>query len=122
MTTIWHLAEPADWEAAQAAGRYERSTRGASLDEVGYVHCSSPEQLPAVVAVVYADVTADLVVLELDRDRLEAAGSPVRDEPASPGDPGSELFPHVYGPVPVSAVVRVLPARVERGHLTVGGA
>ncbi|WP_413451208.1 DUF952 domain-containing protein [Georgenia phoenicis] len=87
MTTIWHLAEPAEWAAAQAAGSYRGSTRGTSLEQVGYVHCSSPQQLPAVVAAVYADMTADLVVLELDRDLLKAAGSPVRDGPETQAIP-----------------------------------
>jgi uncharacterized protein (DUF952 family) len=46
----------------------------------------------------------DLVLLCVAVDRLEA---PLRYEP---GDPGShELFPHLYGPLEVSAVMRVLP-------------
>jgi uncharacterized protein (DUF952 family) len=46
----------------------------------------------------------DLVLLCVAVDRLRA---PLRYEP---GDPGSdELFPHLYGPLEVGAVVRVLP-------------
>lgn len=89
------------------------------MAEVGFVHCSAPEQLPAVVSFVYADVVGDYVILELDRQRLESAGLPVRDEPGDPEDPTSERFPHVYGPIPVDAVSRVLPARIEHGVLTV---
>lgn len=118
-TPLWHLAETADWERARLTGSYERSTRGASLEEVGFVHCSYPAQLPGVVAAFYADAAGDYVLLELDRDLLEGAGSPVRDEPGDPGDPGSPLFPHVYGPVPVLAVRRTRPARVLDGILTV---
>ncbi|MFC7403710.1 DUF952 domain-containing protein [Georgenia alba] len=117
---MWHLAEKADWEAARATGRYERSTRGASVVDVGFVHCSYPEQLGDVVAAVYADVVDDFVVLELDREALETGGTPVRDEPGDPSDPSSPLYPHVYGPIPVSAVAQVLPAHVDRGRLTVG--
>ncbi len=116
--TLWHLAEPDDWMAAQATGSYEGSTRGAALTEVGFVHCSYPDQLPAVVSALYADATGEFVVLELDRQRLEQAGSPVREEPGDPQDPASPLFPHVYGPIPVSAVERVLPAWVNDGRLT----
>jgi uncharacterized protein (DUF952 family) len=48
--------------------------------------------------------TDDLVLLCVAVDRLEA---PLRYEP---GDPGSdELFPHLYGPLDVGAVLRVLP-------------
>lgn len=121
MTTLWHLAGSADWQAAQVAGSYERSTRGASLEEVGFVHCSYPEQLPSVVSTLYSDTIGEFVVLELDRQRLEQAGSPVRDEPANPGDPTSPLYPHVYGPIPVSAFTRALSAQVDHGSLIVEG-
>ena len=47
---------------------------------------------------------ADLVLLCVAVDRLQA---PLRYER---GDPGSdELFPHLYGPLDVDAVERVLP-------------
>jgi uncharacterized protein (DUF952 family) len=119
MTTLWHLAETADWVQAQAEGSYARSTRGASLAGVGFIHCSAPEQLPRVVSVVYADATGDYVILEMDREHLESTGLRVPDEPGDPGNPASEQFPHVYGPIPVAAVTLVLPARVDHGVLTI---
>lgn len=104
--TILHLAIAADWEAARRAGTYEVSTRGLTLAQQGYVHCSTAEQLPGVVATHYADVAEPLVVLELEESLLEAAGSPVKWEPV----PGARHpFPHVYGPVPPSCVVSVTP-------------
>jgi uncharacterized protein (DUF952 family) len=46
----------------------------------------------------------DLVLLCVAVDRL---GAPLRYEP---GDPGSdEVFPHLYGPLEVDAVMRVIP-------------
>jgi uncharacterized protein (DUF952 family) len=117
---VWHLAERSHWEQALASGSYERSTRGAGLDEVGFVHASYPEQLPGVVAAHYARATEELVVLEIDVTRLPATTS-VRVEPADPDDPEGENFPHLYGPVPVGAVARTRPARVERGWLDLGG-
>src|SRR5690625_1831671 len=119
MTRLWHLAEPDDWLAAQVAGFYERSTRGVSLSEVGFVHCSHPALLPSVGSTLYADTVRELIVLELHRQHVEQAGSPVRDEPGDPKVPASPLFPHAYGPIPVSAVAGVLHARVDRWHLTV---
>ena len=119
MTTLWHLAETADWVQAQADGSYARSTRGASLAEVGFVHCSAPEQIPGVASFVYADVSGDYVILEMDRAQLESTGLRVLDEPGDPRNPASEQFPHVFGPIPVAAVTRVLPARIEQGVLTV---
>ncbi len=116
---VWHLADRAHWEEALASGSYERSTRGATLAEVGFVHASYPEQLPGVVAAHYAREAGELVVLEIDVARL-GERTPVRVEPGDPADPGSEQYPHLYGPVPVDAVVRTRPARVERGWLDLG--
>ena len=96
MTGLWHLAEGADWAEAVRAGSYERSTRGLSLAEVGFVHCSYPDQLAGVAAAFYADA-GDLVLL-----RIDPAGVPaeIRVE---------DGFPHVYGPIPVSAVTSTDP-------------
>lgn len=95
---IYHLALPDEWAAAQAAGTYERSTRGRSLADEGFVHCSHRHQLAATAARFYADVPAP-VVLTIDPDLL---GAPVVEEAAVPG---GERFPHVYGPIPLDAVV-----------------
>lgn len=96
-----HIALPDEWSAAKEAGEYRRSTRGRSLDDVGFVHCSYPRQLEGVANRVYSDV-AELVLLHLEPELFDAE---VRIEPAS--DDGTELFPHVYGPIPTSAVVAV---------------
>lgn len=102
---ILHLALRPDWDDALRDGRYAVSTRGASVDEVGYVHASTRSQVLPVAARYYADVDpADLVLLVVDAGLAAAAGSPVRWDPA-----GNELFPHVVGPIPVPAVVAVLP-------------
>ena len=102
---LYQAALPADWEAALATGSYTTSTRGRSLDEVGFVHCSYRRQVEAVADRGYRDV-ADLVLLRIDAARLTAA---VVDEPPEPG--AAERFPHVYGPVPVGAVVEARPWR-----------
>ncbi len=96
---ILHMALPADWDAARADGEYRVSTRGQTVDEVGFVHCSYPTQIETVANSFYADLT-ELVLLHIEPDLLEAE---VKLEPGVPG--GSEMFPHVYGPIPTSAVV-----------------
>ncbi len=104
---LLHLAVREDWERAVRAGEYRVSTLGAALDQVGFVHCSFPQQLAGVARAVYGRLDRPLVVLELDRGRLPR----VRVEPV----PGSdEVFPHVYGPIPVDAVREVLPVRRAR--------
>lgn len=117
---IWHLAESAHWERARAAGRYERSTRAQTLAEVGFIHASYPEQLPGVAKALYDRVAAELVVLEIDPARLELAGVEVRVEPGDPAEAGSQHYPHLYGPLPVPAVTRTRPARVDKGWLELG--
>jgi uncharacterized protein (DUF952 family) len=99
---IFHLLSAADWAASQASGQ----VRPASLDDEGFVHCSTADQLPGVVARFYAGV-ADLLVLSVDVERLHAE---LRWEPpAHAHDDPAERFPHVYGPLPVTAVVAVEP-------------
>lgn len=98
MTELLHLADPAEWAEARRAGSYDRSTRGASLGEVGFVHCSYAHQVERVAAAVYGDWTGPLLVLRIDPDLL---GVEVVEENLEGGD---ELFPHVYAPVPVEAV------------------
>jgi uncharacterized protein (DUF952 family) len=99
---LLHITERAVWEAAVRAGSYERSTRGVTLAEQGFIHCLRRHQLRAVVEYVYGDLD-DLVVLVIDGDRLAV---PVRFEAADAHGPA---YPHIYGPLPISAVVEVVP-------------
>ena len=103
---VLHLTTPADLAAARAAGEYRLSSRGLTLEDVGFIHLCTPAQLPGVVSRFYADVE-DLLALVVDLDACEAAGSPVRWEPAP--DAAHELFPHVYGPLPWAAIIGESP-------------
>jgi len=107
MDTLWHLAEPGEWAAAEQTGSYTGSTKGRSLAEVGFVHCSFAAQLPAVAAAIYAG-TPELVLLQIDPGLL--GGTVVRVEPV-PGT--SEEFPHVYGPIPTAALTSVSRVQVD---------
>jgi uncharacterized protein (DUF952 family) len=102
---IFHAALPDDWAAALASGTYTTSTRGVTLAEEGFVHCAFRDQVEGVANRYYGDLT-DLVLLRIDPTRV---GAPVVPEPPAAG--ASELFPHVYGPIPVTAVVATLPWR-----------
>jgi glutathione S-transferase len=107
--TLVHLALPDDWSAAQAAGEYRMSTRGITLEEEGFIHCSFDHQVLGVANRFYADLD-ELVVLRLDPARL---GTEVVVEPPFPGS--VEHFPHIYGPIPVDAVIATTPWR-RSGH------
>jgi uncharacterized protein (DUF952 family) len=99
---LYHLALAADWEAAQEAGQYAVSTRGRTLAEEGFIHASRADQWADVRRRFYADVTEPLVLLVIDPTLLTAT---VRDE--RPPD-AEETFPHVYGPIDLGAVVKVV--------------
>ncbi len=101
MTIAYHAALPDEWEAAQASGHYAMSTRGVTLEEEGFIHCSTRVQVEGVANRFYADID-ELALLTVDLDRV---GADVRWEPPAPG--ADELFPHIYGPLPVSAVTAV---------------
>lgn len=99
---IYHLALPADWRRAVEGGLYAVSTRGLSLADEGFIHCSFAHQIEPVANTWFRDLD-QLVILRLD---LEALAAEVRIEPSSDGR--AELFPHVYGPIPAAAVAETM--------------
>ncbi|WP_067707400.1 DUF952 domain-containing protein [Nocardia yamanashiensis] len=100
-----HICTRAEWEAARPTGEY----RAPSLDEAGFIHLSAPYQAHLPANRLFTG-RPDLVLLWLDPTAL---GAPVKWEPGVPTDPQSMLFPHLYGPLPVAAVVEVADFRPE---------
>lgn len=102
--TIYHITSRAEWEDAQRRGEYVAP----SLTGEGFIHCSTAGQVPHVANAFYRGRT-DLVLLVIDET---ATGSEVRWEPpAGPPAAGiseADLFPHIYGPINLGAVTRVL--------------
>jgi len=101
MSTIYHLADRAEWEAGapsleNRAGEY----RAGSLAEEGFIHCSEDEAQMLRVANRLFQGRTDLVMLDLNVDALT---SPLKREPSRSG----EIYPHIYGPINTDAVVRV---------------
>jgi glutathione S-transferase len=100
---IYHLALRDEWQEARVAGEYRRSTRGLSLEQVGFIHASYAHQVPSSFERFYREAGA-VVLLAIDPNRLEKNGVAVRPEPAPES---GELFPHLYGALPLEAVVLV---------------
>ena len=101
---IVHLCQSADWQTALEQGYYQAD----SLTDVGFIHCSRPEQVVAVANRFYLG-RRDLLLLWINPDLLRAE---LRWE-ASDGD----LFPHIYGPLDLDAVQAVVPFPAESdGH------
>ncbi|MEU2350906.1 GNAT family N-acetyltransferase [Modestobacter sp. NPDC049651] len=101
-----HLSTPGEWRAALDAG----ALRPPSLADAGFVHLSAPGQVHLPAERLFAG-RRDVVLLVVDPARLTA---PVRWEPGVPGDPAAMRFPHLYGELPVGAVVGVVPWRPDR--------
>ena len=101
MPIIYHLAGRAEWEAGAASLQYRAGEyRPCSLAEEGFIHCSEDEAQMLRVANRLFDGRTDLVVLDLNVDALT---SPLKREPSRSG----EIYPHIYGPINIDAVVRV---------------
>ena len=101
MQELLHITERLTWLDAERAGEYRMSTRGVTLAEQGFIHCSLRHQLRGVAEFLYADAE-DLVVLVIDSDKV---GAPVQFEAPAPG---ADEFPHIYGPLPAAAVTDVI--------------
>lgn len=88
----------AEQMAVLEAGSFD----GAPVDMAdGYIHLSTFDQLTETVDKHFAGED-DLHVAEVD---LEALGEAVKWEPSR----GGQLFPHLYGPLPLDVVVAYGP-------------
>ncbi len=99
---IYHIAAAADWERARRDGQYTMSTRGLTLAEQGFIHAATAAQV-ALVANAFYQGEPDLLLLVIDTALI---GPEIRYEHV----PGQDLpYPHIYGPLNVSAVVEARP-------------
>jgi len=89
---VFHIVARSEWEAAQAAGEY----RPASLHSEGFIHFSYSHQWRLTQQRYYRNHT-DLVLLHIDPAALSQK---LKVENG---------FPHLYGPLPCSAITRVQP-------------
>jgi uncharacterized protein (DUF952 family) len=96
MKTIYHITSAAAAEEAAKSGEYVPDR----FAEEGFIHCSYSHQIQGVLDRIFKGRT-DLVVLEIDPALLHCR---VVDENL---EGGTELFPHVYGQLPMSAVLRI---------------
>ena len=95
---IYHIANAADLPTPGGSAEY----RCASLSSEGFIHCCEQQQLVGVVSRYYQDVD-DVFLLILDVDQIEA---PLILENTVGG---SELFPHIYGPINATAIKQRIP-------------
>lgn len=92
---IYKLFRGTEWAAAQDEALFTGSP--ADLKD-GFIHLSTAAQAAETAARHFAGESG-LVLAEIAPDRLT---SPLKWEPSR----GGALFPHLYGPLPLGAVVR----------------
>lgn len=98
MRPIYKICRDAEWAEAERTGRF----KGSAVDlRDGYIHFSTAEQAAATAA-RHFDGMDGLVLVAVDADAL---GPALRWEPARDG----ALFPHLYGPLPLTSVLWVVP-------------
>jgi uncharacterized protein (DUF952 family) len=105
---IYKICPQALWQEAEKAGHF----RGAPVDRTdGFIHFSSREQVRETAARHFAGETG-LLLISVDPAAL---GDRLRWEPSRGGD----LFPHLYGELPLSAVrhVEPLPVAPDGAHV-----
>jgi uncharacterized protein (DUF952 family) len=108
MRLIYKICPALLWHEAEKAGFFT----GAPIDiQDGYLHFSTAEQVRETAARHFAG-QSDLLLIAIDGDSL---GDALRYEPSR----GGHLFPHLYAPLPLSAVqwVKPLPLGANGQHI-----
>lgn len=100
MSLIYKIMSQGQWRALQTGGLFE----GSSVDMAdGYIHFSTDTQARETARKHFAEQD-NLVLLAIDPARLPDVNR-LRWEPSR----GGALFPHLYGPLPLAAVVADWP-------------
>ena len=99
---LYHITSEQEARSATQAGEYTP----AAFEREGFIHCSYAHQVRATLNRIFRGRT-DLVLLEIDPALL---GCKVVEENL---EGGAELFPHVYGRLPMTAVVKVHPFPID---------
>jgi len=98
---VYKIVAAKEWVEAEAAGVFI----GSAVDRAdGFIHFAASRQTPDTAAKWFAG-RDDLTLVAID---AEALGGALRWEPSR----GGALFPHLYGPLPMSAVLWSRPLRL----------
>lgn len=94
-TTIYHIAQKADWQQAVLSGLYFP----ASFDQERFIHCSTSKQVEGVLERYFQNQS----VLKLTIDAALLVHPPKFEWATSV----NQLFPHIYGPINIEAVIGI---------------
>jgi uncharacterized protein (DUF952 family) len=101
---IYHITSCQAWQQARQRGDY----RAESLETEGFIHCSTEEQVVPVAEHLFKS-DRDLCLLMIEPSLLasDLKWEPPADGTPPPGVSEGDLFPHIYGPINLDAVVKV---------------
>ena len=108
MATVYKIVSADLWRAAEDSGVFA----GAGIDlHDGFIHLSTGAQARRTAQLYFAG-RDNLVLVAADGASL---GDALKYEPSRDGD----LFPHLYGPLPLTAVLsaRPLPVGTDGNHI-----
>jgi len=102
---IFHITSRRAWDEAQERGNY----RAESLATEGFIHCSTVSQVLPVAENFYKGHHG-LVLLVIEPALLSSdlKWEPPSGETPPSGVPKGDMFPHIYDPINLDAVVNVV--------------
>ena len=104
VSLLYKIMTKQEWAAAQAQGTYE----GSEVDmKDGFIHLSAAHQVRATAQKHFAEMADLLLVSVLEKNLVKN----LRWEVSRGGD----LFPHIYGPLQLSAISEVIPLPLVNG-------
>jgi uncharacterized protein (DUF952 family) len=105
---LFHITTKDQWKQFQKDGNYEPE----SLDEQGFIHCSSGGQVEDTANRLFGDQDT-ILLLVIDVSML-------REQVKYEQDDNGDKFPHIYGPLSINAVIdKVEVAAEENGKFNI---
>ncbi|MEX0931083.1 MAG: DUF952 domain-containing protein [Candidatus Paceibacterota bacterium] len=98
---ILHIANEKEWQTGEREGSY----KGDTLDTEGFIHCSKLEQVEEVAEHLFKG-RKNLKLLRIDSSKVIPK---IIYEDAGNG----KLYPHIFGPLNLDAVISIEDYSVE---------
>ena len=99
---LYHITTFQEWEAAQNYDEYQPQ----EFSNEGFIHCSYKHQLIRVANFIFRG-QKNLIILVIDPNKIPSKIVPENLEG------GAELFPHIYGKLPLKSVISTIPFPCE---------
>lgn len=110
---LYHITSASEWDAAQTRGEY----RPQNFAVEGFIHCSYSHQLLTVAHRFYQGKNG-LVILVIESSTISSSHRLLSGKTTEPTvvvglieenlEGGTELYPHLYCPLPINSVIKVV--------------